>query len=239
VKGTDKNPFLDKRVREAFSKAINRDAIVERIMGGVAVSAGQLLPVPLFGSSPDMKPDRFDPEGARKLLAEAGYPNGFDLVLGSPNDRYINDEKVAQAVAQMLTRIGIRTTVDSMTASTFFSRRNRYEFSAYLAGWGADTGEMSNSIVALVATQNFAPGFGNTNRGRYSNKKVDELTAKALQTIDDRAREALLREASKEAMTDYGIIPLHFEVSPWAYKKGLVYTPRVDQYTLAFEVKAK
>ncbi len=239
VKGTDKNPFLDKRVREAFSKAINRDAIVERIMGGVAVPAGQLLPVPLFGSSPDMKPDRFDPEAARKLLAEAGYPNGFELVLGSPNDRYINDEKVAQAVAQMLTRVGIKTTVDSMTASTFFSRRNRYEFSAYLAGWGADTGEMSNSIVALVATQNFAPGFGNTNRGRYSNKKVDELTAQALRTIDDRAREALLREASKEAMTDYGIIPLHFEVSPWAYKKGLVYVPRVDQYTLAFEVKAK
>ncbi len=239
VKGTEKNPFLDKRVREAVSKAINRDAIVERIMGGVAVPAGQLLPVPLFGSSPDLKPDRFDPEAARKLLAEAGYPNGFELVLGSPNDRYINDEKVAQAVAQMLTRIGIRTTVDSMTASTFFSRRNKYDFSAYLAGWGADTGEMSNSLAALVATQNYAPGFGNTNRGRYSNKTVDELTAKALTTIDDKAREDLLRQASKAAMQDYGIIPLHFEVSPWAFKKGLAYTPRVDQYTLAHEVRTK
>ena len=113
VKGTDgKNPFLDKRVRQAMSKAINRDAIVERIMGGVAIPAGELLPVPLFGTSPDRKPEKFDPEGAKKLLAEAGYPNGFELVLGSPNDRYINDEKVAQAVAQMLTRIGIKTSVE-------------------------------------------------------------------------------------------------------------------------------
>ncbi|MBU3732571.1 MAG: ABC transporter substrate-binding protein, partial [Beijerinckiaceae bacterium] len=237
VKGTDKNPFLDKRVREAMSKAINRDAIVERIMGGVAVPAGELLPVPLFGTSPDRKPDNYDPERAKKLLAEAGYPNGFELVLGSPNDRYINDEKVAQAVAQMLTRVGIKTTVDSMTASTFFSRRNKYDFSAYLAGWGADTGEMSNSLAALVTTQNYAPGFGNTNRGRYSNAKVDELTAKALGTIDDKAREKLLQEASKEAMQDYGIIPLHFEVTPWAFKKTLTYKPRIDQYSLAFEVQ--
>ncbi|GGH13555.1 peptide ABC transporter substrate-binding protein [Alsobacter metallidurans] len=238
VKGTDgKNPFLDKRVRQAMSKAINRDAIVDRIMGGVAKPAGELLPVPLFGTSEDRKPEKYDPEGAKKLLAEAGYPNGFELTLGSPNDRYINDEKVAQAVAQMFTRVGIKTGVDSMTASTFFSRRNKYEFSAYLAGWGADTGEMSNSIVALIATQDAAPGFGNTNRGRYSNKTVDELTRKALTTIDDKEREKLLQEASKVGMEDYGIIPLHFEVTPWAFRKTITYTPRVDQYTLAYEVK--
>ena len=240
VKGTDgKNPFLDKRVREAMSKAINRDAIVERIMGGVASPAGELLPVPLFGTSPDRKPDRFDPEAAKKLLADAGYPNGFELVLGSPNDRYINDEKVAQAVAQMLARIGIKTSVDSMTASTFFTKRNKYEFTAYLAGWGADTNEMSNSIIALIATQDAAPSFGNTNRGRYSNKTVDDLTIKALGTIDDAQREALLRQASKVGMEDYGIIPLHFEVTPWAFKPTLSYAARVDQYTLAFEVKQK
>jgi peptide/nickel transport system substrate-binding protein len=96
---------------------------------------------------------------------------------------------------------------------------------------------MSNSLAALVTTQNYAPGFGNTNRGRYSNAKVDELTAKALGTIDDKAREKLLQEASKEAMQDYGIIPLHFEVTPWAFKKTLTYQPRVDQYTLAFQVQ--
>ncbi|MEI8147407.1 MAG: ABC transporter substrate-binding protein, partial [Alphaproteobacteria bacterium] len=237
VKGSDKNPFLDKRVRLAFSKAINRDAIVERIMGGVAVAAGDLLPVPLFGTSKDLKPEKYDPDGAKKLLAEAGYPNGFELVLGSPNDRYINDEKVAQAVAQMLTRIGIKTSVDSMTASTFFTRRNKFEFSAYLAGWGADTGELSNSLVALVATFDPQTGFGGTNRGRYSNKAMDEVVRKALATIDDKAREALLQQAARMVQEDVGIIPLHFEVTPWAFRKGLGYVPRVDQYTLAFEVK--
>jgi len=237
VRGADKNPFLDKRVREAVSKAINRPAIVERIMGGVAQSAGELLPVPLFGSSPDMKPDRFDADGAKKLLAEAGYPNGFEVTLGTPNDRYINDEKVAQAVAQMLTRAGIKTSVDSMTASTFFTRRNRSEFSLYLAGWGADSGEMSNSLVSLVATVDAATGMGPTNKGRYSNPAVDKLLTDARSTVDDAKREELLRRASKLAMGDYAVVPLHFEVTPWAFRKGLSYKARVDQYTLASEVK--
>ena len=107
----------------------------------------------------------------------------------------------------------------------------------YLAGWGADTGEMSNSLNALVVTLQPDKGLGGTNRGRYSNKQVDELTIKAMATVDDGAREKLLQEASKTAMRDYGIIPLHFEVTPWAFKKGLSYQPRVDQYTLATEVQ--
>lgn len=237
IRGTDKNPFLDHKVREAVSKAINRTAIVDRIMGGSAQAAGELLPVPLFGTSPDMKPDRFDADAAKKLLAAAGFPNGFEVTLGTPNDRYINDEKVAQAVAQMLGRIGIKTSVDSMTASTFFTRRNKSDFSLYLAGWGADSGEMSNSLVSLVATANPATGMGPTNKGRYSNPEVDALIVKARETVDDKAREDLLRKASKLAMSDYAVIPLHFEVTPWALKKGISYKPRVDQYTLATEVK--
>ena len=238
VKGTEgKNPFLDKRVREAVSKAINRQAIVDRIMGGHAVAAGELLPYPLFGATKDMPVEKYDPEAAKKLLAEAGYPNGFEVTLGSPNDRYINDEKIAQAVAQMLTRVGIKTNVDAMTASTFFTRRNKFEFSMYLAGWGADSGEMSNSMNSLVVTLQPEKGLGPTNRGRYSNPKVDELVVKAMATVDDAAREKLLQEASKTAMSDYAIIPLHFEVTPWAFKKGLSYKPRVDQYTLATEVQ--
>jgi peptide/nickel transport system substrate-binding protein len=237
VKGTDKNPFLDKRVREAVSKAINRQAIVDRIMGGVAVAADELLPVPLFGTSPDMKPVAYDPEGAKKLLAEAGYPDGFEVTLGTPNDRYINDDKIAQAVAQMLTRVGIKTNVDAMTASTFFSRRNKYEFSLYLAGWGADSGEMINPLVALVATMDPKTGMGHTNRGRYSNPELDALIKEAQTTVDDAKREAILRKASKLAMSDTPLVPLHFEVTPWALKKGLTYKPRIDQYTMATEIR--
>jgi peptide/nickel transport system substrate-binding protein len=234
VEGTDgENPFTDVRVREAISKAIDRQAIVDRIMGGVAVPAGELLPYPMFGASEDAPIEGYDPDAARALLEEAGYPNGFSLVLSAPNDRYINDERVAQAVAQMLARIGLNTTVDAMTASTFFSRRNNYEYGMWLAGWGAATGEISSPLMALVATRNPDTGMGATNRQNYSNPEIDALVAEAMRTVDPDAREALLQEASKMAMEDYATIPLHFEVTPWAFREGLTLEPRADQSTLA------
>ena len=107
----------------------------------------------------------------------------------------------------------------------------------YLAGWGADTGEMSNSLIALAVTPDPKTGMGHTNRGRYSNPEVDALVVEAQKTIDDGKREELLRKASKLAMADFAVIPLHFEITPWAFKKGLSYKARVDQYTLAMEVK--
>ncbi|PYO13364.1 MAG: hypothetical protein DMD75_05820, partial [Candidatus Rokuibacteriota bacterium] len=147
-----KNPFRDKRVREAISKAIDRDAIVARIMGGVAVAAGEMLPPGMFGANHDAKAPKADPDGAKKLLASAGYPNGFALVLATPNDRYINDALIAQAVAQMLTRVGLKVSLDAMTQSTFFAKRNRREFGFWLAGWGSDSGEMSSPLRSLLAT---------------------------------------------------------------------------------------
>lgn len=237
ITGTDKNPFKDIRVRKAVSMAINREAIVDRIMNGVAVPAAELLPPGMFGSTPDAQPEEYDAEAAKELLAEAGYPDGFGLTIGSPNDRYINDAQVAQAVAQMLTRIGIETQVDAVTASTFFARRNNYEFSMYLAGWGSATGEMSSPLRALIATPDKAKGYGGTNRGRYSNPELDALIDEALATVDDDKREAILQEASQLAMQDYAILPLHYEVTPWAFREGITYTPRADQYTLALGVK--
>jgi peptide/nickel transport system substrate-binding protein len=236
VSGVDGNPFKDVRVREALSHAINREAIVDRIMGGVAVPAGELLPPIMFGANPDAAFTPFDADKARSLLAEAGYPDGFELVIGSPNDRYINDELIAQAVAQMFARIGVETTVDAVTASVFFSRRNQYEFSIYLAGWGSGTGEMSSPLRALVACRDADAGFGGTNRGRYCNPEMDAILKQALETVDEEARAELLQQASAMVMADYGILPLHFEVTPWAFKKGLSYTPRADQYTLALNV---
>ena len=169
-----KNPYRDKRVREAISKAIDRDAIVARIMGGVAVAAGELLPPVLFGANKDMKAPKADVEGAKKLLAEAGYPNGFSLVLGTPNDRYVNDALIAQAVAQMLTRAGLKVSLDAVTQSQFFARRNKRDFGIWLAGWGSDTGEMSSPLKSLIATPNRDKGMGTTNPGGYSNPKVDD-----------------------------------------------------------------
>jgi peptide/nickel transport system substrate-binding protein len=228
-----KNPFRDKRVREAISKAIDRDAIVARIMGGVAQSAAEMLAPVFFGANKDAKPAKPDPEGAKKLLAEAGYPSGFALELGTPNDRYVNDAMIAQAVAQMLTRIGLKVSVNAMTQSQFFAKRNKREFGFWLAGWGSDSGDMSSPLKALLATPSKDAGMGTTNPGGYSNAKMDEALARALTTVDDEGRAALLAEGSRIAMADFGAIPLHFEMTTWAFRKDLAYTPRVDQNTLA------
>jgi peptide/nickel transport system substrate-binding protein len=184
-----------------------------------------------------MKAAKPDPEGAKKLLVEAGYPNGFALTLGTPNDRYVNDAMIAQAVAQMLTRVGFKVSLDAMTQSQFFAKRNKREFGFWLAGWGADSGDMSSPLKALLATPNRDKGMGTTNPGGYSNPKVDQLTEQALATVDDSKRAALFAEASRVAMADFGAIPLHFEMTTWAFRKDLDYVARTDQNTLAMSVR--
>jgi len=232
-KALDKNPLKDVRVRRAMSKAINRAAIVDRGMEGLAIPAGQLLPDGMYGVSPNVKPDAYDVDGARKLLAEAGYPDGFGLTIHTPNNRYVNDEQIAQAVAQMLTRAGIVTKVEAMPANIFFSRGSKLDFSFMLVGWGADTGEVSSPLKSLLATFSNEKGMGAANRGRYSNPKMDQILEKALATVDDAQREKLLQQAVEVAMADVGVIPTHFQVNTWAARKGIVYTPRTDERTHA------
>ncbi|WP_306707018.1 ABC transporter substrate-binding protein [Azospirillum isscasi] len=236
ITGTDgKNPLKDPRVRKALSLAVDRDAIVKRIMLGVAEPANQYLPAGFYGNNPEVTVAT-DANKAKQLLAEAGYPKGFQLTLGTPNDRYINDDKVAQAVAQMFTRIGVQTQVDATTANVFFSKRNKQEYSVFLAGWGADSGEMSSPLKALIATPIKEKGYGTTNYTSYSDPELDGMLDTALATVDDAKREKLLQAAVKRAMDADIIIPLHYEVTVWAMKKGLSYEPRADQYTLAQKV---
>ena len=228
-----KNPLKDPRVRKAMSMAVNRPLIVERVMEGEAVPAGQLVPDFLFGATKNLKVEKHDPEGARKLLAEAGYPDGFALTLHATNNRYVNDAKIAQALAQMWTRIGLKTEVVAMPSATFFPQATDLKFSVLLAGWSTGTGEASSSLKALLMTFNREKGFGTANRGRYSNGKVDALTEDALMTVDDVKREAYLQRATELATGDTGLVPLHFQVSVWAARDGIAYTPRVDEQTLA------
>jgi peptide/nickel transport system substrate-binding protein len=233
-KPLDRNPLKDVRVRRALSKALNRNAIVDRVMEGLAIPAGQLLPDGMYGVSPNVKPEPFDADGARKLLAEAGYPDGFGLVIHTPNDRYVNDEQIAQAVAQMLTRVGVATKVEAVPSNTYFPRASKLEFSFMLVGWGADTGEVSSPLKSLLATFDAKKGMGAANRGRYSNPKMDQLLEQALSTVDDARREKLLQQAVEVSVADLGVIPVHFQVNTWAARKGLTYTPRSDERTLAF-----
>ncbi len=231
------NPLKKAAVRKALSMAINREAIVERLMEREAIPAGGLMADGFFGTDPALKPDPFNVEAARKMIADAGYPNGFKLTIHGPNDRYLNDEKILQAVGQMLSRAGIETQVMTLPWSKFASDASapKYSFSVMLVGWGSDTGEVSNPLRALLAT--VAPGRGASNRGRYSNKEMDALLDRALGTVDDEKREKLLQQATAVAMRDQGLIPLHYQVNIWASRKGFGYTARTDEYTLAAGVR--
>ena len=229
------NPFQDVNVRRAISMAIDRDTIVEEVMEGIAIPAGQVLPEGFFGVSENIDVPEYDPDGARELLAEAGYPDGFRLTIHGPNDRYINDEQIAQAIAQMLTRVGITTEVETMPRSVYFGRatgdENGSEFSLMLVGWGSGTGEASSPLRALLHTRDDETGLGRTNRGRYSSAPFDATLQLALNTVDDDMRQALLARATEIAMREVGLIPTHFQVNTWGSRVGLRYTPRTDEYT--------
>ena len=232
-----RNPFNDLRVRQALSLALNRAGLAERVMEGTAQPTGQWLPPGTFGYTAAVQPPAFDPDRAKTLLAEAGYPQGFRITLHSPNDRYPNDAKTAQAVAQMFTRIGIRTEVEAVPWASFSVRSNRQDYAIRLLGWGSVTGEASYALVNILGTFDREKRTGASNSGRYSNPELDALTARAAATIDDKAREALLQQATQMAMSDVAIIPLFQLVNSWAMRKGIAYAARMDERTTAMAAR--
>jgi peptide/nickel transport system substrate-binding protein len=226
-----RNPFKDPRVREAVAKAINRQAIVDRVMEGAAVPAANLVAPPVFGHVASLKPEAYDLDGARKLLAAAGYPEGFTTTIAAPNNRYLNDDQIAQAVAQMLARVGIEAKLSAMPLAAYFPRARNLEFPLAMLGWGSFSGDLA--LRSLVATFDPEKGTGAWNWGRYANARLDRLVTQALATVDDRRREALAREAMALAMADRPVILLHHQVATWAMRRGLRYTARTDEYTFA------
>jgi len=234
-----KNPLQDLRVRQAINMAIDRKAIVQRLMDGMATVANQYMPTGMFGSLDKPTEIKFDPEAAKKLLAEAGYPQGFELTLTTTNDRYINDGQIAQAVAQYLTRIGIKTTVDAQAAAIYFPKRAKREFSFAMGGWPSENGEASGLFQYWVATTDKDKGLGTSNYGGFSLPAFDQVFVPAMSQMDASARKAAYQQATQIALANVPLIPLHFESSIWAFKKGLSYEGRRDQYTLAMSVKPK
>lgn len=236
-KPLERNPFKDARVRLALSRAINRQAIVERVMEGTAIPAANLVSPPVFGHAAALKPEGYDPEGAKRLLAEAGYPNGFAMVVHAPNNRYVNDDQIAQVVAQMLARVGIAARVETQPISVYLGRARAGEFAFAMLGWGSFSGDLA--LRALVATPDAQKGAGTWNWSHYSNPKVDALIEQAFATVDDKKREALAQEAMTVAMKDNAVIPLHHQLVSWAMKKPLAYAARTDEFTFAHHVRSK
>jgi len=238
VKSPDgKNPLQDVRVRRAINMAIDRDAINKRIMDGMATPTTQYMPAGMFGALEKDPVIKYDPDAAKKLLAEAGYPNGFELTLSTPNDRYINDSQIAQAVAQYLSRIGIKTQVDAMTASIYFGKRAKREFSFAMGGWPSELGEASALFQPWVATLDRPNNLGTSNYGGFSDAEFDKVYLQAAVTLDADQRRTMLEEATRIALDKVPHIPLHFESTIWAFRAGLTYEGRRDQYTTAMAVK--
>jgi len=233
-KPLDKNPLKDPRVREALSLSINRQALVERVLNGAAESAGQFVPEGMVGYAPNLQPDPYDVEKAKKLLSEAGYPNGFSLTLHAPNDRYLNDEQVAQTIGQFFARIGLDVKVQALPYSVFSTAATKLEYSIFLMGFGNTTGDSARGMTAVLATFDAASGLGANNRGRYSNPEFDKLINAAAVTSDDDKREGYLQQAAVIAFEkDHAILPLYFQTTTWAVRKGITYEARMDEYTIA------
>ena len=240
ISGTNgKNPFLDKRVRLAFIYAIDRDLIVNNIMGGLALKTSQLIPKGIAGYDSSIKLPSFNLAKAKKLMKEAGYESGFKLVISAPSDRYTNGVKIAQALAQMLSKIGVEATIETFPKSVYFSRANKFEYSLYMGATATDNGDGSQVLNLMMHTHlgDFTAGGGN--RGRYSNAKVDKLVEKSVSEMDAGKRVTMYKEANRIFSDDIALIPLYFQMGVWAVRKNIDFKARMDLGTVLNDVKVK
>ncbi len=226
VKG--KNPLKDRRVRLALYQAIDIAAIQKNIMRGLAEPTGTIVPPQVAGWSKKVDARYpYDLNAAKKLMAEAGYPGGFEVDFACPNNRYINDEEICQAVSAMWARLGVKARLRTLPLSTYFPMIQRYEASIYMLGWGVPTFDALYSLQSLLRTVG-AQGDGNYNVGRYSNPQMDALVERIKKEIDLKNRTELIEKALELSHQDVAYLPLHNQVIPWAMKKNIDMVHRAD-----------
>jgi peptide/nickel transport system substrate-binding protein len=231
------NPFHDVRVRRALNMSIGRDAIAERVMEGQATPNAQWLPPGVFSHNPEVQVRPADLDGARRLLAEAGFPNGFRLTLHTPNDRFPNDSRIAQAVAQNWTRIGVQTSVEAQPWATFSTRSARQEYAMRLTSWGSVTAEASYMLVNIMATFDREKRTGASNSGRFSSAELDAMIERATAIPDDAERERALQAIVKWVADNAPIMPIVQLNHTWASRRPITYQARMDERTTAMGAK--
>ncbi|KGE10225.1 ABC transporter substrate-binding protein [Burkholderia gladioli] len=234
------NPLRDVRVREAISKMIDRDAIARHLLGGAALPAAQIVPPGIGGYDPRLVPDALDPAGARRLLAEAGYPHGFRLTLHSSNDRFTSDGDLGQVLGQMLARGGIQVDdVITQPYNVYAGAAAKRAYSAFVFSFGNTTSDSAIALTNVIASHSSAAGTGAFNRTRYSNPRVDALLQAAARSFDVAARNRLLAEAADLAFHDYAIVPLYFPVAYWAARDDLIFRPNQSERTSLLYVETR
>jgi glutathione transport system substrate-binding protein len=237
---TKLKPLDDARVRQALNYATDRDGLVKAIMQGNATPANSPLAPVTPGYDKTLAPYTYDVDKAKKLLADAGYPNGFEVTMNCPNDRYVNDSAICQAVAANLARIGVKINLQAETKVSYFPKILRRDTSFYLLGWTPSTVDAHDVLSSIMATPN-DKGQGTFNLGAYSNPKLDELTQKIQSETDQKKRNDMIREAFKIHQDDVGHIPLHQQALAWAHsdKVSLVQLPNNYMYFKWITLKSK
>jgi len=228
VKG--KNPFKDKRVRQAFYQSIDIEGIKKTVMRGLSNPTALMVGPGVNGFAPDLnKRLPYDPEAAKKLLAEAGYPQGFEVTMNCPNDRYVNDARICQTVAANLARIGVKINLAAETKGTYFPKILRRDTSFYLLGWTPSTYDAHDALNALMACPD-EKGAGQFNLGAYCNPKLDPMIKSIQSETDKPKRDAMIREAFQLHAADIGHLPLHQQALAWGVSRKVELTQRADNY---------
>jgi peptide/nickel transport system substrate-binding protein len=237
VKG--RNPFKDIRVREAFYKAIDIEAIKNRVMRGLSTPSALMIAPQLYALSKDFTRPKYDPDGAKKLLTEAGYPDGFEVTMDCPNDRYVNDAAICQAVVGMLARIGVKIDLLAQPKALYFGKVLKpggYKTSFYMLGWTPASMDSHNVLHDILGCRDDPKDAtrGEANLGGYCNKDVDALADKVLVETDTAKRDQLIKQAFEIANKDYAYIPLHQQSLSWGVSKKIKLTQRADNQVLLF-----
>lgn len=226
VKG--KNPFKDVRVRKALNISVDREAIKRVTMRGLSIPAAIMVAPGVHGHTADLdKVEALDVEGAKKLLAEAGYPNGFEFGLDCPNNRYVNDEEICQALVGMWARLGLKVKLNAQPMATFISKIQKFDHSAYMLGWGVATFDANYTLQSLMRTKTTGAD-GSFNLGRISDPKLDAMIDAAKTETDVKKRDALLRDALMTTRDNYYYVPLHHQLRPWAMKRNVSTVHKAD-----------